>query len=49
MSPTFEAYQEWDRARRTRFPAASHWIYQSRLEGFKVAEWCPLTGRCHVS
>mgnify|MGYP001613739058 CR=1 FL=1 len=48
LEPSYEAYAAWDEERRKAFPQASHWIYQSRIRGEKVATWCPLTGACRV-
>ena len=46
--PPYSDYVEWDLARKARFPHAVHWIYQSRIGETKVAEWCPITGRCSI-
>ncbi len=48
MTPTWDAYKAWDDLRRERFPAAKHWIYQTKLQEFTVAEFCPLSGRAQV-
>ena len=41
---SYDNYVKWDEARKKRFPQATHWIYQSRIGDFKVAEWCALSG-----
>ena len=48
VEPDYLSYCAWDEERRKTFPAASHWIYQSRLGGQKVAEWCAISGVCRV-
>ena len=47
--PSYASYIKWDAARRERFPQATHWIYQSRIGEFRVADWCPLTGRENIT
>lgn len=36
---SYASYAAWDNARRVKYPIATHWIYQSRIGEFKVAEW----------
>ena len=36
---SYEDYLKWDTSRRKRYPMATHWVYQSRVGDFRVAEW----------